>query len=109
MNEQENGKNTGEVSQELSATTEAQEALSVEERAAARAEQLECLTHQELVKTQLKVLLLHLAARSKSPSAELESLLHEVIDELHEEVRQALEQRAQLRLVVGGAEAPSDL
>ena len=61
--------------------------------------------HAALVKSHLKVLLLHLAARSDHPSEDLEELLHEVIHELHTEVKAALEQRAQLRLVVGGAES----
>jgi hypothetical protein len=74
------------------------------ERYTSGGKSLEDLTHQELVKTQLKVLLLHLAARSKHPSAELEGLLHEVIDELHAEVKAALDQRAQFRLVMGGGE-----
>ena len=55
--------------------------------------------HRELVRRHLKVLLLHLAARSKSPGSDLEDLLHEVIDELHAEVKNSLEARSKLRLV----------
>ena len=73
-------------------------AIEAAERAA------EADDHHEIVKTQLKVLLLHLAARSSSPSADLEDLLHEVIEEIHTEVKQALDQRSQFRLVLGGAE-----
>ena len=78
--------------------------MTAQEKAKAAAERLEDTGHQAIVKDQLKILLLHLAARSKQPSVELESLLHEVIDELHEEVRAALEQRAQLRLVTSGSD-----
>ena len=73
-------------------------ALEAAERAA------EADDYQAMVKTQLKVLLLHLASRSSSPSSDLEDLLHEVIDELHAEVKLAMDQRAQFRLVLGGAE-----
>jgi hypothetical protein len=56
--------------------------------------------HHELVRRHLKVLLLHLAAKSDSPSQELEALLHDVINELHKEVKDALEAKKHLRLVV---------
>lgn len=52
-----------------------------------------------LIRIHLKALLLHLAARSSQPSVELQNILREVIDELHEEVSLALKRRAQLRLV----------
>jgi hypothetical protein len=55
--------------------------------------------HRDLVRRHLKVLLLHLAARSKEPGRDLEDLLHEVIDELHTEVKNTLEARSKLRLV----------
>ena len=57
--------------------------------------------HKELVRRHLKVLLLHLAAKSENPSQELEALLHDVINELHQEVKEALEAKTHLRLVVG--------
>jgi hypothetical protein len=59
--------------------------------------------HKELVRRHLKVLLLHLAARSENPSFELESLLHDVINELHQEVKDALEAKTHLRLVTGAS------
>lgn len=59
----------------------------------------EPVDHRDLVRRHLKVLLLHLAARSKSPGSDLEDLLHEVIDELHAEVKNSLEARSKLRLV----------
>ena len=59
------------------------------------------IDHRDLVRRHLKVLLLHLAARSKNPGADLEDLLHEVIDELHTEVKNTLEARSKLRLVSG--------
>ncbi len=55
--------------------------------------------HKDLVRRHLKVLLLHLAARSDNPSRDLEYLLHDVIDELHKEVKDALEAKTRLRLV----------
>jgi hypothetical protein len=63
--------------------------------------------HKELVRRHLKVLLLHLAARSENPSFELEALLHDVINELHREVKDALEAKKHLRLVAGPG--PSDI
>lgn len=56
--------------------------------------------YKEMVRRHLKVLLLHLAARSEKPSEELEDLLQDVIQELHKEVKEALEARTRLRLVV---------
>jgi hypothetical protein len=53
----------------------------------------------QLIRTHLKALLLHLASRSPHPSLELEDILKEVIDELHQEVASALKNRAQLKLV----------
>ena len=61
--------------------------------------------HKDLVRRHLKVLLLHLAAKSDHPSRELEELLHDVINELHREVKDALEARSHLRLVA--AEQPT--
>jgi hypothetical protein len=60
--------------------------------------------HKEMVRRHLKVLLLHLAAKSDNPSQELECLLHDVINELHKEVKEALEAKTHLRLVVGHPE-----
>ena len=60
--------------------------------------------HKELVRRHLKVLLLHLAAKSDNPSVELEALLHDVINELHQEVKDALEAKTHLRLVIGQTE-----
>jgi len=60
--------------------------------------------YQDMVRRHLKVLLLHLAAKSDNPSVELEALLHDVINELHKEVKDALEAKTHLRLVV----APAD-
>lgn len=60
--------------------------------------------HKELVRRHLKVLLLHLAAKSENPSHELEELLHDVINELHSEVKAALEAKKHLRLVLGPSE-----
>jgi hypothetical protein len=57
--------------------------------------------HKDMVRRHLKVLLLHLAARSENPSTELENLLHDVINELHKEVKEALEAKTHLRLVTG--------
>ena len=47
----------------------------------------------------LKVLLLHLAAKCDNPSFVLSTLLREVIEELHEEVKEALGEKSHLRLV----------
>jgi|GEM_PF-901441 hypothetical protein len=47
----------------------------------------------------LKVLLLHLAAKCENPSYVLHSLLKEVIDELHTEVKDALKEKSHLKLV----------
>ena len=47
----------------------------------------------------LKVLLLHLASKCENPSYVLHSLLKEVIDELHAEVKDALKEKSHLRLV----------
>jgi hypothetical protein len=47
----------------------------------------------------LKVLLLHLAAKYDNPSFVLSALLKEVIEELHTEVKEALGEKAHLRLV----------
>ncbi|MGK5085772.1 hypothetical protein WDW37_20985 [Bdellovibrionota bacterium FG-1] len=58
------------------------------------------INHKEMVRRHLKVLLLHLAARSEHPSRDLESLLQDVIEELHKEVKEALEAKKHLRLVV---------
>lgn len=55
--------------------------------------------HKDLVRRHLKVLLLHLAAKSDNPSQELEALLHDVINELHTEVKEALEAKSHLRLI----------
>jgi hypothetical protein len=61
--------------------------------------------HKDLVRRHLKVLLLHLAAKSDNPSVELEALLHDVINELHREVKEALEAKTHLRLVMPESEA----
>lgn len=61
--------------------------------------------HKDLVRRHLKVLLLHLAAKSDNPSVELEALLHDVINELHREVKDALEAKTRLRLVMPQGEA----
>jgi hypothetical protein len=61
--------------------------------------------HKELVRRHLKVLLLHLAAKSENPSHELEALLHDVINELHQEVKEALEAKTHLRLVTSSIES----
>ena len=53
---------------------------------------------QDLVRQQLKVLLLHLASYSESPGEDLKNLLEEVIEELYIEVKDAL-RRKHLRLI----------
>ncbi len=54
---------------------------------------------QDLVRNQLKVLLLHLAAKSDNPGIELQVLLREVIEELHSEVKSTLKKNRHLNLV----------
>lgn len=54
---------------------------------------------QDLVRNHLKVLLLHLAARSENPGLELQALLREVIEELHAEVKSSLKAKCHLRVV----------
>jgi hypothetical protein len=54
------------------------------------------------VRSHLKVLLLHLAAKSDNPSYELQMLLREVLDELHQEVKDALSKKPNLRLIALG-------
>ncbi|MCM2323412.1 MAG: hypothetical protein NDJ90_09140 [Oligoflexia bacterium] len=51
------------------------------------------------IRSFLKVLLLHLAAKSETPSQDLQHLLREVLDELKEEVGSALRPRTHLKLV----------
>jgi hypothetical protein len=54
---------------------------------------------EDLLKSNLKLLLLELAARSDHPSQELQSVVHEVIHELREDVRKAIQSKRRLRLV----------
>lgn len=54
---------------------------------------------QDVVRQHLKVLLLHLAAKSENPSGDLQVLLEEVIDELHSEVEGRIEKKPKLKLV----------
>ena len=54
---------------------------------------------QDLVRNHLKVLLLHLAARSENPGLELQALLREVIEELHAEVKASLRTKSHLKVV----------
>ena len=58
---------------------------------------------KEVVRQHLKVLLLHLAAKSDNPSGDLQELLEDVIDELHSEVESRLERRPSLKLVQPGS------
>lgn len=57
------------------------------------------------VRGKLKLLLFQLAAQSEHPSYELHHLLKEVLDELHEEVKKAIERKPKLQLV--GTKSPS--
>jgi hypothetical protein len=53
-----------------------------------------------LLRKNLKILLVYLAAKSETPSADLETLLQEVIGELHAEAKQVLEGKTRhLRLI----------
>jgi hypothetical protein len=53
-----------------------------------------------LLRSHLKVLLLHLAAKSENPGYDLQVMLREVLDELHLEVKEALTKKPQhLRLM----------
>lgn len=53
-----------------------------------------------LLRKNLKILLVYLASRSETPSADLETLLQEVIAELHSEAKQALDsKKSHLRLI----------
>lgn len=54
---------------------------------------------KNLVRDHLKVLLLHLAAKSDNPGFELQLLLREVIEELHAEVKSSLKSKNHLRVV----------
>jgi hypothetical protein len=54
---------------------------------------------QDVVRSHLKTLLLHLAAKSENPGYELQILLREVIDELHAEVKEAIQKKPHLRLI----------
>ncbi|MCM2277174.1 MAG: hypothetical protein NDJ89_03795 [Oligoflexia bacterium] len=53
----------------------------------------------EKIRSFLKILLLHLAARSDAPSRDLQLLLRQVLDELRDEVGSALRPRNHLKLV----------
>jgi hypothetical protein len=57
---------------------------------------------QDAVRSHLKVLLLHLAAKSENPSYDLQVLLREVLDELHLEVKEALSKKPHLQLIALG-------
>jgi hypothetical protein len=57
----------------------------------------------ETIRKNLKMLLLHLAAKYENPGQELHGLLQEVIGELHDEVEKALQTRSRLRLVSGAS------
>jgi hypothetical protein len=53
-----------------------------------------------LLRKNLKILLVYLASKSDTPSADLEALLQEVIAELHSEAKEALEsKKSHLRLI----------
>ena len=52
------------------------------------------------IKLQLKALLLHLAAESNQPGADLQNLVCEVVEELYLETEQALRDRSHLRLLL---------
>jgi hypothetical protein len=54
----------------------------------------------EAVKRHLKTLLLHLAAKSDTPGADLEEIVREVVDELRDEVKRSLAARKGLKLVM---------
>lgn len=47
----------------------------------------------------MKILLLHLAAKSDSPEADLQAILREVLEELQNEVQEALRAKPALKLV----------
>ena len=53
----------------------------------------------DAIRSYLKALLLHLAAQSKNPAFELQIILREVIDELHDEVKESLKKKKHLRVV----------
>ena len=63
--------------------------------------------NQSKIRDYLKVLLLHLAAKSESPAIDLQELLCEVIEELHDETKEALQKKSHLKLVCGAGEAGS--
>jgi hypothetical protein len=60
---------------------------------------------RDLLRKNLKVLLLDLASSSERPSVELQAILHEVINELHDEVKKALRTKNTLRLVPAPSKA----
>lgn len=53
----------------------------------------------DLIRRQLKILLLELAARSENPSTDLKELVEEVISELFDEVEEALRKKRHLKIV----------
>jgi hypothetical protein len=64
---------------------------------------------EEQVRRYLKELLLHLAARSENPGLELQTILREVIVDLHKDVKESLSERADaarrgFRIVSGATE-----
>lgn len=61
----------------------------------------------ELIRRQLKVLLLYLAAKSESPDADLQRIIRDVLQELHQEVKECVMVKPRLKLVPGTAEKMS--
>ncbi len=54
---------------------------------------------RDLLRKNLKILLLDLASRSDRPSLELQAILQDVINELHDDVKRALRAKVPLKLV----------
>lgn len=54
---------------------------------------------QTEVRNQLKVLLLYLAAKSESPSHDLQIVIREVLEELHSEVKETIKKQPHLKLL----------
>lgn len=54
---------------------------------------------QDLLKRHLKAVLFQLAAKSDNPSYDLQIILREVLEELHQEVQETLKKKPHLTLV----------
>jgi hypothetical protein len=57
---------------------------------------------QDLLKRHLKAVLFQLASKSENPSYDLQIILREVLEELHQEVQETIKKKPHLHLVAFG-------